>query len=178
MSDTNITEKNISARIIHKHDIEKNWNKAYGFIPKKAEIIVYDADESYPYPRFKIGDGTNNIIDLPFVVENIIERFLEANRVNSPKPTTISLLGSNWINTETEGIYTQDITEQLIGKVTVNSKIDLQPTPEQLKMFHEKDVTFTTVNEDGVIYVYAIGIKPIQDYDNIQVTITEVTIYE
>ena len=35
------TEKNISSRIIHKHDTEVNWNKATNFIPKAGEIIVF-----------------------------------------------------------------------------------------------------------------------------------------
>ena len=169
-------EKNINARVIHKHDTETNWNKATGFIPKNAEIIVYDADDNYPYPRFKIGDGVKNVIELPFVVENIIERFLETNRINSAKPTTISLIGNNWTATETEGIYIQDITEQISDKITEYSKIDLQPTPEQLIAFHKKDVTFTTVNDDGTVYVYAIGTKPKEDYYDIQITIMEVSI--
>ena len=170
-------EKNISARIIHKHDTEENWNKASGFIPKKAEIIVYDPDNTCPYPRFKIGDGIDNVIELPFVVENIIEKFLESNRINSTKPaTTISLLCNNWEDTETGGVYIQNITDQLVGKITEYSKIDLQPTPEQLKIFYTKDITFTTVNDNGLVYVYAIGVKPTQDYD-VQITITEVTLY-
>ena len=172
-----MSEKNISARIIHKHDTEANWNKANNFIPKKAEIIVYDPDESYTYPRFKIGDGVTTVIELPFTVEKIIEEFLNIVNINTaPKPTTISLYGANWNSTDSEDIYMQEITDQLVGKITEYSKIDLQPTPEQLKMFHEKDVTFTTVNEDGRIFVYAIGIKPVQDYSDIQITITEVTI--
>lgn len=51
------TEKNLLGRIIHKHDIETNWNKAVNFVPKQGEIIVYDIDATYPYERFKIGDG-------------------------------------------------------------------------------------------------------------------------
>lgn len=61
------TEKNISSRIIHKHDIEANWNKATNFIPKAGEIIIYDKDETYDYERFKIGDGETKVIDLKFV---------------------------------------------------------------------------------------------------------------
>lgn len=60
------TEKNISSRIIHKHDIEANWNKATNFIPKAGEIIVYDKDEIINYERFKIGDGVTIVNDLPF----------------------------------------------------------------------------------------------------------------
>lgn len=62
------TEKNISSRIIHKHDIEANWNKANNFIPKAGEIIVYDKDETYDYERFKIGDGETVVVNLPFAI--------------------------------------------------------------------------------------------------------------
>lgn len=61
------TEKNMNARIQHKHDIEVNWNKALNFIPKAGEIIVYDIDENYNYPRIKIGDGVTIITNLKFI---------------------------------------------------------------------------------------------------------------
>lgn len=60
------TEKNISSRIINKHDTEVNWNKATNFTPKVGEIIVYDRDETYNYERFKIGDGVTAVANLPF----------------------------------------------------------------------------------------------------------------
>lgn len=62
-------EKNIQSRIQHKHDTEANWNQTTNFIPKAGEIIIYDKDENYTYPRFKIGDGVNNINDLIFTDE-------------------------------------------------------------------------------------------------------------
>ena len=62
-----MSEKMFNTRIIHKHDIEANWNKAVNFIPMQGEIIVYDIDETYNYERVKIGDGTTKINDLPFI---------------------------------------------------------------------------------------------------------------
>ena len=62
-----MSEKMFNTRIIHKHDIEANWNKAVNFIPMQGEIIVYDIDEIYNYERVKIGDGTTKINDLPFI---------------------------------------------------------------------------------------------------------------
>jgi hypothetical protein len=53
-------------RIIHKHDTEENWKKAKNFIPKKGEIIIYDADNEVNYQRLKIGDGITIVSDLPF----------------------------------------------------------------------------------------------------------------
>jgi hypothetical protein len=57
-------------RIIHKHDTEANWKKAKNFIPKKGEIIVYDADEFTDHQRLKIGDGITVVSDLPFYLDN------------------------------------------------------------------------------------------------------------
>lgn len=66
-----MAEKNLNARIIHKHDTEANWNKATNFIPKQGEIIVYDIDDNHSYECFKIGDGTTTVINLPFTVAPI-----------------------------------------------------------------------------------------------------------
>lgn len=64
-----MSEKNILSRVQHKHDIEANWIKAVNFIPKKAELIVYDPDENFDYSRTKIGDGIKNVNDLPFIID-------------------------------------------------------------------------------------------------------------
>lgn len=64
-----MAEKNMKARIVHKHDTASNWEKATGFIPKKGEIIVYDIDDNYAYERIKIGDGTQNVNALPFATD-------------------------------------------------------------------------------------------------------------
>jgi hypothetical protein len=56
-----MSEKMFNARIQHKHDIEANWKKAENFIPKEAELIVYDVDENFKYERIKVGDGVTNV---------------------------------------------------------------------------------------------------------------------
>ena len=60
-------EKILNSRIVHKHDIEANWIKAANFVPKQAEIIIYDKDASHDYQRLKIGDGVTRVNELPFV---------------------------------------------------------------------------------------------------------------
>ena len=67
------TEKKITSRIQQKHDVAANWAKATNFIPKKGEIIIYDAEynasgEETQAVRFKIGDGTRTVNNLPFAV--------------------------------------------------------------------------------------------------------------
>ena len=60
-----------NTRIQNKHDIEANWIEAINFIPLKAEIIVYDVDDTHNYARFKIGDGLHTINELPFAITDI-----------------------------------------------------------------------------------------------------------
>ena len=67
------TEKKITSRIQQKHDVAANWAKATNFIPKKGEIIIYDAEynaggEETQAVRFKIGDGFKTVNNLPFAV--------------------------------------------------------------------------------------------------------------
>lgn len=58
--------KTIKTRIIQKHAVEADWLKATNFIPLKGELIIYDADATYTYPRFKVGDGVTLVNSLPF----------------------------------------------------------------------------------------------------------------
>ena len=63
-----MNEKQIKSRIVHKHDVETNWQKS-ALIPKQGELVVYDIDATYSYERFKIGDGIKNVNALPFIAD-------------------------------------------------------------------------------------------------------------
>ena len=80
----------------------------------------------------------------------------------------VDLLADSWDGTQSP--YSQVV---VIDGVTENSKIDLNPSVEQLAVFHQKDIAFVAENEDGVVTVYCIGQKPTADY-TMQITITEV----
>lgn len=71
-------EKTLKTRIIHKHDVELNWNKAINFIPKQGEIIVYDIDSNHSYERIKVGDGATNVNNLPFVISTLTNDEIDA----------------------------------------------------------------------------------------------------
>ena len=88
----------------------------------------------------------------------------------SARITNISLQASAW--TGDDGLYSQVVA---VEGATAHSKVDLLPSVEQLAIFYNKDVTFVTENEDGVVTVYAIGDKPLLDY-TMQVQVTEVTV--
>lgn len=83
---------------------------------------------------------------------------------------TVELPAANW--TGNSNPYSQVVA---IDGITQNSQVDLTPSVEQLVIFHEKDLTFVTENDGGVVTVYAIGQKPTNDY-TIQATIREVTV--
>lgn len=82
----------------------------------------------------------------------------------------VNILASKWIGTASP--YRQVVA---VEGATENSQVDLTPSVEQLAIFYEKDLAFVTENEGGVVTVYAIGQKPMNDY-TIQVTITEVSV--
>jgi hypothetical protein len=87
---------------------------------------------------------------------------------SSAKLTEIVLPAANWKGAASP--YSQVVT---VDNVSVNSKVDLQPSVEQLEIFHDKDIAFSTENDGGVVTVYAVGDRPTNDY-TIQATIMEV----
>lgn len=82
--------------------------------------------------------------------------------------THVLLKASEWIGSNK--LYSQVIE---IDGITPYSQVNLAPSVEQLSIFYEKDITFTTENRGGVITVYVIGQKPENDY-TIQAEIVEV----
>ena len=60
--------KEFKTRITHKHDVQSNWLQAENkFVPLAGELIIYDADGTYTQPRYKIGNGTDLLGNLPFI---------------------------------------------------------------------------------------------------------------
>lgn len=74
-------EKRLKARVAHKHKTEANWRldvydepgklREDPFIPLNGEIVIFDEDENYDYKRLKLGNGITNVMDLPFIEQNI-----------------------------------------------------------------------------------------------------------
>ena len=82
----------------------------------------------------------------------------------------INLLASAWGGNVSPYYQVVDI-----AGVTEYSQVDVTPDVSQLNIFRDKDLSFVTENENGIVTVYAIGDKPQNDY-TVQVTITEVTV--
>lgn len=84
--------------------------------------------------------------------------------------TDINLLSSAWDGDASP--YSQIVS---IADITEYSQVDITPSVDQLDIFYDKDLSFVTENENGIVTVYAIGDKPQNDY-TVQVTITEVAV--
>jgi hypothetical protein len=100
----------------------------------------------------------------------LIESAIEKALANTNKISSVTLYADKWVGTSDS--YSQLVS---IAGVTSTSKIDLNPTVEQLGIFHSKDLAFVVGNDNGIVTVYCIGQKPTNDY-TMQVTITEVAV--
>ena len=185
-----MAERIIDTRIINKHAVEADWLKATNFYPKQGEIIVYDRDNTYPYERFKIGDGVTSVNKLPFMPDPT-----QGVYVGSTEPTDPNI--KVWINTAEEATDTMQNQNRLvtislpsagwtgntnpwkqtvnISGITKSSKIDLNPTAQQIVALQNEEITLMISNENGVAVAYAIGGIPTTDMQ-MQVIISEVVV--
>lgn len=118
-------EKNMKSRHVQKHATESEWLKANIFIPKQAEIIVYDVDENHPYERFKIGDGVTLLGNLPFSNEMIdlagyaTEEYVDDAIANVSAGGSIDL--SNYATKKDINGYSVIYDENYINTIVINS---------------------------------------------------------
>lgn len=147
----------------------KQYEQQEGHVRPLAGELVLEYDNGVP--RLKIGDGINEFSALPYMS---VDSFI------LPTPASVTVYANKWQSVKDEnGVdvpnrYYQEVDVQN-ATITPNSKVDLQITPEDLVVFHEKDVSFTTVNEDGNVRVCIIGTPPANNY-TFHATVTEVTI--
>ena len=120
-------EKTFNTRIVHKHDTEANWLKAVNFIPKQGEMIVYDIDDNYGYERIKVGDGVQNVNDLPFVDDAVREQLIE--QINNSTKDAVTVDGGGSFTLEDifgEPPYVIEVTEETeeLSNITVAAGSD------------------------------------------------------
>lgn len=131
-------------------------------IPLEGELVLEIDKSGKGMHRLKIGDGINFYSDLPYMS---VDSFI------LPQPKSITIYADRWEKASDDRSYQQVVVEN--ATITPNSKVDLQPSSDQLCIFHKKDLAFVTENENGVVYVYCVGQVPENDY-TLQATVTEV----
>ena len=134
--------------------------------PLAGELVLeYDNG----IPRLKIGDGEHEFSELPYMS---VDSFI------LPTSASVTIYPDKWEQMKdedgniVENRYYQYVTVNN-ATITPNSKVDLQPKPEDLVIFHEKDLAFTAVNAGGQVRICVIGQKPTAQY-TFSATVTEV----
>lgn len=129
--------------------------------PLEGELVLeYDNG----VPRLKIGNGVSEFSALPYMS---VDSFI------LPKPISVTIFADKWVQATDDRWYQTVTVDNAV--ITPNSKVDLQPSAEQLDIFHDKDLAFVTENEDGIVSVFCVGQVPTNNY-TIQATVTEVAI--
>ena len=136
--------------------------------PLTSEQIAAYKTLKTNYPTTTVLNDENAFMKVGYRADT--KNFIKRMAGSTTQISSVTLAASKWVGSASP--YSQVVT---IPGVTKNSKIDLNPTVEQLSIFHNKDIAFVVGNNNGVITVYCIGQKPTNDY-TMQVTITEVAI--
>jgi hypothetical protein len=115
----------------------------------------------------KVSIGTTSSVPTPTNANDLVTKKYVDNKFRT-KTASVALASTDW--TGTESPYSQEV---IVDGATSNSKVDLQPTGEQLNSLATNRTILNTANDNGTVTVYAIGNKPTEDY-TMQATITEV----
>ena len=121
-----MSDMRMKTRMIQKHAIESDWAKATNFTPLKGEIIVYDIDDNYAYERFKIGDGIQNVNDLPFA--NAKEVYVQPDEPDGVE-------GALWLDTDAEDVDGKSViyapNNAKVGQTIVVKSVDQSGRPTE-----------------------------------------------
>lgn len=161
--------------VIAENTYDKYGSAIQAFELAKKYADDNDADTQYGIEYDSVGNKIKLVADTSKTevdMQNIIEDVLDDLKGAMPvaKLGVITLFADKWIGSN--NLYSQVVS---IDGATKYSQVNLTPSIEQLAIFYEKDLTFVTENEDGVVTVYVIGQKPTHDY-TIQTTMTEVIV--
>ena len=140
--------------------------------PLDGELVLefeYNPTTGKKTPRFKIGCDDKPFADLEYI---------SPDSFVLPTQATVTIYPDNWQEvTDADGNIIENRYVQYVtvnnASITPNSKVDLQPSPSDLAVFHEKDITFTAINANGQVRVCLVGQKPTNQY-TFNATVTEV----
>lgn len=92
------------------------------------------------------------------------------NSSSMPKLVTISIPASGWSGSNNS--YSQAIS---VNGVNANSKLDLQPTSEQIAELQNAEIILMASNNNGIVVLHSLNGKPSKDL-RMQMLITDVEV--
>lgn len=155
-----MAEKRINGRLVQKHDVQSNWERATNFTPMAGEVIVYDIDENYSYERIKIGDGIQNVNTLPFVNDALRTEILEQiNNVDTKVNEVSALVGDTSVSDQIDEAL---LNSQADWDQTDSTKPDyIKNKPDEndaLELVSEMGLAEPVFAEDGSVYTDENGV--------------------
>lgn len=126
----------VKTRIQLKYDTETNWRKAINFRPLLGEVIIYSTDDSHPFFRLKVGDGSTLVNDLPFVRSDEPGIKLETTNFWNLNRTYIPKLGEMIIYADGESYTNNNNQLVVVPKIKIGDGITYV---SDLPFLNEKD---------------------------------------
>lgn len=122
----------------------------------EEEIAAYAALRTYR-GNTTVSNDAGAWMDIEYVMD--AKKYIDDMIHPVARLASVSLPASKW--TGSGNLYSQVV---YIDGITENSQVNLTPTVSQMTIFYEKDITFITENDGGVVTIYVIGQKPTNDY--------------
>ncbi len=122
----------------------------------EEELSAYAALRTYR-ENTTVSNDAGAWMDIEYVMD--AKKYIDDMIHPVARLANVSLPASKW--TGSGSLYSQVV---YIDGITENSQVNLTPTVSQMTTFYEKDITFITENDGGVVTIYIIGQKPTNDY--------------
>lgn len=165
-------------RVQLKSDTEENWNKAgpkensAGFIPLLGELIVYISDATHSYSRLKVGDGSTNVVSLPFIDAGTIcgdslpedEVLTYADKSLFPNP---GVAGKLYVDSTNQTIYCYDETHNIYSQLSNFTYTPTTAPVANITYWRTGSITSVSIANGRVSIVN--GIVPTLNYETLSV---------
>lgn len=143
----------VKSRFCLREDTFENWIINNPVLERGEPSVVRNPEKEDEW--LKIGDGVTDWVNLPYKKGPRGE-----NGGSTIKIVTTTLYANLWVGSD--NFYSQVVD---IEGIPADYTGTVRLTPEQVKVFHGKDVAFMVGNENGIITVYLIGQLLMNDYD-------------
>ena len=153
--------------------VEKYGNAKFMYVRREPTEIPLSEEELAAFATLRTYRGNTTVANnasAHMAIEYVMDakKYIDSQIHPAARIASVSLPASKWTGSGT--LYSQVVS---IPGITENSQVNLAPSVEQLSIFYDKDITFVTENDGGVVTVYVIGQRPQNDY-TIQADIVEV----